>query len=377
MTPGAEMLGWSRNMGGSLSLLGRWAPMGVHGGEATAQRTWSLTNPCVLGGVGSESDRGVLCAFRSSNYVIGPRGETRILGDGGPRGDSVKARVWIGEIERAGLSAWALSERGPVEVVFGDADERGLRVERGIEDPRLFVRGVDDLWMSGVMLERAHTPWARMCVAYLGRVSDVLANVRAGGVVFARELTKLEIAGRAGGARGAEKNWATWVSGRGAGEEWMYSPGSGIVLRSEVGEARSVSEVGSGRVRGELAGRAGELRGGSGIVRLGLGSESGGGGGLCIAHWTDWREWESLVPETFGIKKGRMRWYSHAFCWIGENGGVEAVGPAFRFFRSGIEFAAGLRVLGDRVLVSLGREDIEAWVGEVDLARVLRSLESV
>ena len=73
---------------------------------------------------------------------------------------------------------------------------------------------------------------------------------------------------------------------------------------------------------------------------------------------------------------GSTRRYPHRFVLLGDDGTFRS-SPPFFFLRHGIEFAAGLATVGDRLVISFGVEDAEAWLATVDTAAVLVRLTPV
>lgn len=79
-------------------------------------------------------------------------------------------------------------------------------------------------------------------------------------------------------------------------------------------------------------------------------------GYLCITH------------ETVDTPEGRL--YFHRFVKLDAKFNVTAVSRAFVFAHYGIEFAAGLIVDGDEIVVSYGVDDREAWIARIDATDV-------
>lgn len=99
---------------------------------------------------------------------------------------------------------------------------------------------------------------------------------------------------------------------------------------------------------------ASEFRGGSQLVPF-------RGGWLCLIH------------ETAHLPHGRA--YEHRFVWFDHGLGLAKMSPLFAFReRQAIEFAAGLAVMGDRLVASLGVRDAEAWLVEIAAEDVWRLL---
>ena len=90
------------------------------------------------------------------------------------------------------------------------------------------------------------------------------------------------------------------------------------------------------------------LRGGA-VVRY-------DGGYLCVVH------------ETQDRHEGRI--YLHRFVWLDEEFDVRAVSPSWIFAHRGIEFCPGMVLSSDRLILSYGIRDQEAWITEVDTREI-------
>src|SRR5512135_1146085 len=99
------------------------------------------------------------------------------------------------------------------------------------------------------------------------------------------------------------------------------------------------------------------LRGGSQLVRV------GDEGWLGIAH-----EMKFVSGKKF---------YWHTWYLVDSRGKMKAASEAMKLVPAGIEFAAGLAIAGERVVVSFGVDDMECWIGETTLSAVMETLRSV
>ena len=145
-----------------------------------------------------------------------------------------------------------------------------------------------------------------------------------------------------------EKNWMP-ILGR---DEYLYSC-------HESGRVLTVAAVGDRwaiLVRGPSPLLARGFRGGSQLVPV-------DGGWLAVVH-------------EVSDDEGR-RTYEHRFVWFDADFAIVGVSPPFAFREPRtIEFAAGLAVVGERVLCSYGVRDEEAWIvslGYGDLVKHRRS----
>jgi hypothetical protein len=96
-----------------------------------------------------------------------------------------------------------------------------------------------------------------------------------------------------------------------------------------------------------------EARGGSQVVAV-------AGGWLTVVHRA--------------VADGSRRVYEHRFIWFGSEFDVRARSPWFVFAVEGIEFCAGLAAVDERVVLSFGFEDREAWLATIswdDLRRIM------
>jgi len=73
----------------------------------------------------------------------------------------------------------------------------------------------------------------------------------------------------------------------------------------------------------------------------------------------------------------RKKLYWHVWYLVNEYGKLTAVSPPMKLASNSIEFAAGMGVEGDRVVVSFGVDDMECKIGETRLSAVLATLQVV
>ena len=99
------------------------------------------------------------------------------------------------------------------------------------------------------------------------------------------------------------------------------------------------------------------LRGGSQLVRV---EEDGW---LGIGH---------LMKFVDGLK-----YYYHVWYLVDSRGKMKAASPPMKLASNGIEFAAGIAIDGDRVVVSFGVDDMECRLGETKMSAVLEILRPV
>jgi hypothetical protein len=89
------------------------------------------------------------------------------------------------------------------------------------------------------------------------------------------------------------------------------------------------------------------------------------GGWLAIVHEVLWRD-------------GR-RFYQHRFVWFDSAMRLRRVSRPFVWRQKGVEYAVGLawHPDGERMVISLGIDDAEAWIGTVDAAGIRTALQDV
>lgn len=100
-----------------------------------------------------------------------------------------------------------------------------------------------------------------------------------------------------------------------------------------------------------------DLRGGSQLIHI------GGGRWLGIGHAM------RLVDD--------LKYYWHVWYLVDARGKMTAASIPMKLAPNGIEFAAGMGIDGDRVVVSFGVDDMECKIGETHLSAVLEVLQKV
>lgn len=95
-------------------------------------------------------------------------------------------------------------------------------------------------------------------------------------------------------------------------------------------------------------------------------------GGTQLVYIAD-NEWLSLAHEA-RIERNR-KFYWHTFYTCDSNGKLLKVSPPMKLVPEKIEFAAGLVVDGDRVVVSLGVDDAQCAIGTTSLEAVMATMK--
>jgi len=113
------------------------------------------------------------------------------------------------------------------------------------------------------------------------------------------------------------------------------------------------------------------LRGGTQLIVLNSGDY------LAVVHETDNNYVERYSPKFFGIKRLNFRKYFHRFARYTSDGVLSGISDRFKFDEADIEFAAGLVIKGDDLIVSYGRKDIVSMLAKIKLSKVLEMIRDV
>ncbi len=227
----------------------------------------------------------------------------------------------------------------------------GQRVS--FEDPRLSVFGDRTvvLW-SALRAESALDTPPQVHSSYLPNW-DGASNVMAIAGMDETSISAIRQINSPFG-RPREKNWMPIVGS--AYPEFIYQAFPGVHVKARE-DKLIVEEVAS----------VSELRGWSGSSQL----VPWRGGWLAVLHLAGRRA--KAIPFL------RRPVYLHRFVAYDENLRVSALSRSFRFDQLGIEFCAGLAVLGERIVLSYGRNDETAHLLEMDqpaLEKMLRPVSS-
>jgi Uri superfamily endonuclease len=85
--------------------------------------------------------------------------------------------------------------------------------------------------------------------------------------------------------------------------------------------------------------------------------------------------WLGIGHEMMFVEKRKYYW--HVWYLVDSRGKLKAASAPMKLAPNGIEFAAGMAIDGDRVVVSFGVDDMECKIGETSLAAVLEKLTVV
>jgi hypothetical protein len=120
------------------------------------------------------------------------------------------------------------------------------------------------------------------------------------------------------------------------------------------GGDESIRVMGTGRT---LLPRYEGLRGGTQLVRV------------------DEEDWLGIGHEMKFVNGKKYYW--HVFYLVDSQGVMKAVSEPMKLAANGIEFAAGMAVDGDRIVVSFGVDDMASRLGETRLSAVMEKLQKI
>ena len=85
--------------------------------------------------------------------------------------------------------------------------------------------------------------------------------------------------------------------------------------------------------------------------------------------------WLGIGHEMKFVNGKKLYW--HVFYMADSRGKMTAASEPCKLAPNGIEFAAGMAIEGDRVVVSFGVDDMDAMLGETSLSAVLEMLRPI
>lgn len=283
---------------------------------------WGATNPSI-----AHNGKTVYAStFRSSNYYI-----NKVGGYIPFFGTEFLSRVYFSEFDRD----WKLKKLRRV-----DFDGLGVSFGRGVEDAKLFYR--DGWFFTGVVLEKEHTPSARMAIFEL----DTRKNKVVSYTKFPGREPKVP-----------EKNWMIPYQ-LNESFDWVYGPNQIVAGHSMQTWMTDCEEIHN-------------LRGNSNLIDMGDDTYIG------VMHRTFFSKTSPYVSTTFSTVQSNLRDYVHYFVRFDKFGFILELSPGFRFHSPGVEFAAGLVFKGDQAVVSFGRRDLSSHLAFLPKEDVLKSLVPV
>lgn len=287
-------------------------------------KRWSAFNPSIS----YSPVEGYVVLFRSSNYFFDPEtGSTTIT-----LGDRVQSRMWLGTLK----DDWTLDLETLREVDFSNS---GINFKRGAEDGRLYW--ADGSWEITAGLYEPGMEFPRIGRFRLEGLKAKLVKIYNDGQLF-----------------DVEKNWMAPIGGN-SNFDFVYTAVD--VYKNGMGPERLREPSDSVR----------NVRGGSQLWALPDGRY------LAIVHEADVKKTKVYIPRMFVTKNISVRTYVHRFATYDNFGKLLGLGPRFKLSDARIEFAAGLVVTQDSVIVSYGYKDVASYLGKIDLNVVLESIEEV
>lgn len=288
-------------------------------------QTWSATNASI----GYSKKAGFAVMLRSSNYVIMPQGEYRVT-TGTP--DTIKSKIYFAELDKE----FKIKELKKVDV-----SKLGVKIDRGLEDPKLFWR--DGSWhFTCVTMEEGHTPVARMATCRLDTKKMQATDFQKYPGIDSKR---------------PEKNWMAPYDPN-PNFDFIYGPNATYkegLLTTYMTDAQDISA----------------LRGNSNLWSLGDGTY------MAIVHRMYGKADTIWVPQTFGTVNTYLRSYVHYFAQYDNIGRIIAISKGFNFFHYGVEFAAGLVEYKDDFVVSWGKKDISSHIAFIPKENVFKSLRPI
>lgn len=292
-------------------------------------KTWSATNPSIA----YSKEGGLVMAIRSSNYVVNPDTAEYTV----TTGNKIQNKVYFCDLN-FDLEIENLREIKFDPIPLADED---LKVVRGAEDAKVFWRN-GEWYFTAVMKEPYGIPVPRMAKFIIK--NDVACFMDLNG--FINEDNKK-----------AEKNWMTPYA-ENPNFDYVYGPDK-IVKDRELITVRDLND--------EIK----NFRGGSNLWDLGDSTY------LAIGHKTYIKKIEYFSSTRFGVVGAELRNYEHRFARYDYHGKLIQISEPFQFISGGIEFAAGLVVLGDQVVVSFGKNDVACYLASIELDKVMEMLRDV
>lgn len=308
-----------KDMGGTTSTILRYAD--------PADENWCATNPSI--GFSSKYGYGIM--VRSTNYLIDDESLYiyRIT-----VGNKITNRMWFSEVNQD------LDVINLREVSFIHSPD--FPIVRGIEDPRLFSRN-GNWYISGVMLEDGHTPRARLCLYEFDPATST-----------AKFMAKFD----SWDPHNIEKNWMVVATEYSSEFDYVYGA-CGIVKDGKFEFKPNNSYFLS------------NIRGGSCLWPLDDGTY------LAVVHEVEHDNVSRYNKNTFAVENTPIRKYLHRFAKYSSDGYLTHLSDPFIFDKYGIEFVAGMVVVGSDVVISYGYMDASSRLARISLKIALSTLKEI
>jgi hypothetical protein len=297
-------------LGGKLWPIGRYV---------SDNRNWSACNPSIA----YSPELGYAMTVRSSNYEIAEdRWAFKVL-----EGTEIQSKVWFCNLDNG------LVPRNMRQVRFS---EDGPPISRGIEDAKLFWR--DGSWFfTGVMLEKEHTPKARMALYKYDHVANL--------ATFIKKWDGPD-------ASIYEKNWMLPYE-QNPNFDFIYGPAAKIVGDTLVSRLNTNEEIGG-------------LRGNTNLWKLEDNTY------IAVVHSVFDRY--TKIDDTQMLKD---RAYLHRLARYSYEGDIIGLSREFVFRSLGVEFACGLVVKDGNLVISWGERDARSFLATIDLETALKMIQPV
>jgi glycosyltransferase involved in cell wall biosynthesis len=278
---------------------------------------WVAMNPSIVAPKGGVP----LVLLRTVNYRITPEGRyVSRMGDNGPGGVPViRTRNFLLSLDLGCSVAHATELQLP-----DNLPPRKFDLVCGFEDSRLF-EWQGELWTLSTVRELTPEGWCEIVLAPID--SDRY------GRDWRRIVPEM--------GRRHEKNWMPWPR-RDGSLDIVYRLGTVIDHQGKLVH------------RHESHLDLDHISGGSQVVEVGP------------------DQYLAVVHEARPIPGRQTRYYSHRFVLLQADGSVVKLSEPFYFHDRQIEFCAGLALSGDKLLVSYGVRDEEAWTATMGLDDVMR-----
>ena len=262
-------------------------------------------------------------ALRSSNYVILENGTYHVT-----EGDLITSKIYWGEFNKE----FKLENLRQIDTSIAG------NLKRGVEDPKVFYR--DNAWhMTCVVLDKEEIPYARIAVARLDAKCTKFVDFK---ILSGMDTQR------------PEKNWMAPYEVN-PNFDYIYGPNATVqnnMMTMLFSDIRQLSQ----------------LRGNTNLLLLEDNTYLG------VMHRTFIKNEARWAPERFSTQNAAVRNYIHYFVRFDYEGTILEMSKGFQFFRSGIEFAAGLVAHKDNFLISFGREDVSSHIAVMPKELVLKSL---
>jgi len=295
---------------------------------------WSCFNPSI-----ATDDRGtILCLVRSSNYTID--GYTYTIVDGS-------------EVIKSQTKCLTLDSDFTVLDSFWIAEPEIITSEplfpvHGIEDMRLSFDG-NDWIVTGTIRQHDHEGYCRQIIGKLNLETHRLTDVHIMPTPITPWKTKA--------ARVHEKNWLT-IGARENRQELVWSTDPLVVLEWDWLTRNLSAKSGKPHVMNVLG-----LRGSTPFIETPIGQ-------LGMVHEVSRTHTWPSQPS------GAARRYVHRFVLIEQNSETPKFSEAFSFVGEQLEYAAGLALINERIVIAFGQNDETAHLLDIHLSEVEKLLHN-